>query len=195
MKKKPPVFPATLTELVDMTSVRATCNRVHVLDGVAYATDGHRIHSCPTTMPDGTYTATGEPTSEPALSAVRQVMATEPEGTYEIQIEDWITALTEVLHFWPSSFEARVDMRDGSMVLLPPRAIAHDKVAEKRGYRFKPAFIAGVVPATCDALINARYLLDALVFTRARELKLEAGATIRLDGKWGHTAVVCLVRR
>ena len=64
---EPPAKPKTAWDWVaraaNPKNVRPYCQAVFVKDGLAYATDGRRIHAAPTDLPDGAYNAAGDQVS------------------------------------------------------------------------------------------------------------------------------------
>jgi hypothetical protein len=55
MPKKVKTAEQWVGQAVGVKDVREFTHYIHVLDGVMYATDGHRIHFAPTELEDGTY--------------------------------------------------------------------------------------------------------------------------------------------
>ena len=66
-----------VAKAVNVKDIREPLRYVHVYDGKAYGTDGHRIHWAPTAKIDGYYTVSGEPYfPETNLMDIRKVIST-----------------------------------------------------------------------------------------------------------------------
>ena len=76
-----------VAKVVNVKDIREPLRYVHVYDGKAYGTDGHRIHWAPTAKIDGYYTVSGEPFfPETNLMDIRKVIGTTMTATDKAQL-------------------------------------------------------------------------------------------------------------
>lgn len=169
------VFKSTL--LLALGEQARDMDRVYVRAGIAYATDGHRMHMTQTELTDGTYM----PDGAPALGRVEPWRLLTPENLQQVDIDAsaLLRELEMARYVWPSS-HLNFTWRPwcGQVEIAP--ALSKTKRQHIETARREPSDFAATLQLRTTlpipVALNLGYTIDALRHTLAPVLSYNADA-------------------